>query len=548
MSTPNKAIAATLLVFFLAQAGYANWADTFDDGQFGLGTWQFLSYPQVAGTFAQAFLPGDDGNSYLVLGETSSVSKGGAAFGAGFGSTEVFADVRMGAVVNVAGDASHNYHGLGVRMSYLMSDGTTTPAPGLVASGYVMHVNWENGPANLAIDIEKVVNLQNIMRTDFDVVVPNLGNARSYYAELEAVGAGPVYVTGRLYEYKDGPLVAKTDTMVDTNGNDPWEDANKQDGVFKTGVSGIFAQNERAEPAGFYTTFDDVSSVSDGPAAVAIAPVDGAGDVSVLGELQWVEAAFATGRRLWFGLAGQMQAVDPAPVGTTYDPGRLQPGSTYEWRVDQIGPAGVVEGHTWHFTTGDSVPVDDFEFYAGAVDKLHGQTIPYPAEYTVLTLREPHGVTAHIVPWNYPMQILGRSVGASLAAGNACVVKPAEDACLSVLRVAEMAADCGLPPGGRPDTAGGRAAPSVRLSGRLPAHTGRHVPSSSSVRRTSSLRDWARAMPRKADASSTVPYASGRSAYLGTRSRPSTPVNPSSPTPVYHSTEVIGYPPATGLT
>ncbi len=88
-----------------------------------------------------------------------------------------------------------------------------------------------------------------------------------------------------------------------------------------------------------------------------------------------------------------------------------------------------------------------FEFYAGAADKLHGQTVPYRHGYTVLTLREPHGVTGHIVPWNYPMQIFGRSVGASLAAGNACVVKPAEDACLSVLRVAQMAADCGLPPG-----------------------------------------------------------------------------------------------------
>lgn len=88
-----------------------------------------------------------------------------------------------------------------------------------------------------------------------------------------------------------------------------------------------------------------------------------------------------------------------------------------------------------------------FEFYAGAVDKLHGQTIPYPAEYTVLTLREPHGVTAHIVPWNYPLQIFGRSVAAALAAGNACVVKPAEDACLSLLRVAEIAAQIGLPKG-----------------------------------------------------------------------------------------------------
>ena len=43
-----------------------------------------------------------------------------------------------------------------------------------------------------------------------------------------------------------------------------------------------------------------------------------------------------------------------------------------------------------------------FEFYSGAVDKVHGQTIPFLEDYTVLTLREPHGVTGHIIPWNYP--------------------------------------------------------------------------------------------------------------------------------------------------
>jgi len=88
-----------------------------------------------------------------------------------------------------------------------------------------------------------------------------------------------------------------------------------------------------------------------------------------------------------------------------------------------------------------------FEFYAGACDKLHGETIPYPEGYTVLTWREPHGVTGHIIPWNYPLQIFGRSVGGALAAGNACVVKPAEDACLSLLEVARVAADAGLPAG-----------------------------------------------------------------------------------------------------
>ena len=87
-----------------------------------------------------------------------------------------------------------------------------------------------------------------------------------------------------------------------------------------------------------------------------------------------------------------------------------------------------------------------FEFYAGAADKLHGQTIPYQNGTTVFTLREPHGVTGHIIPWNYPMQIFGRSVGGALAAGNASVVKPAEDACLSLLRIAELAAEI-LPDG-----------------------------------------------------------------------------------------------------
>jgi aldehyde dehydrogenase (NAD+) len=73
---------------------------------------------------------------------------------------------------------------------------------------------------------------------------------------------------------------------------------------------------------------------------------------------------------------------------------------------------------------------------------------PFPTNgYSVLTWREPHGVTGHIIPWNYPMQIFGRSVGGALAAGNVCVVKPAEDACLSLIRVAQLAAEVGFPPG-----------------------------------------------------------------------------------------------------
>jgi aldehyde dehydrogenase (NAD+) len=87
------------------------------------------------------------------------------------------------------------------------------------------------------------------------------------------------------------------------------------------------------------------------------------------------------------------------------------------------------------------------EFYAGAADKLHGETIPYLAGYTVYTLREPHGVTGHIIPWNYPMQIIGRSVVGALAAGNAAVVKPAEEASLTALAFARIADEAGLPAG-----------------------------------------------------------------------------------------------------
>ena len=87
------------------------------------------------------------------------------------------------------------------------------------------------------------------------------------------------------------------------------------------------------------------------------------------------------------------------------------------------------------------------EFYGGAADKVMGETIPLAAGYTALTLREPHGVTGHIVPWNYPMQIIGRSVGAALAMGNACVLKPAEEACLTALAFAELARASGLPAG-----------------------------------------------------------------------------------------------------
>ena len=96
------------------------------------------------------------------------------------------------------------------------------------------------------------------------------------------------------------------------------------------------------------------------------------------------------------------------------------------------------------------------EFYGGAADKVHGETIPYLDGYTVYTLRQPHGVTGHIVPWNYPMQMIGRSVGGALAMGNAAVLKPAEEACLTAIAFAAIAEEAGLPAGALNRRAGPR--------------------------------------------------------------------------------------------
>ena len=88
-----------------------------------------------------------------------------------------------------------------------------------------------------------------------------------------------------------------------------------------------------------------------------------------------------------------------------------------------------------------------FEYYGGAADKIHGDTIPFLDGYLVATVYEPLGVTGHIIPWNYPGQMFGRTIAPALAMGNATVMKPAEEACLVPLRIAELAAEAGFPDG-----------------------------------------------------------------------------------------------------
>src|SRR5215472_5869377 len=93
------------------------------------------------------------------------------------------------------------------------------------------------------------------------------------------------------------------------------------------------------------------------------------------------------------------------------------------------------------------VAIRYFEFYASAVEVLYGETIPVSSDVFIYTLREPFGVTAHIIPWNYPLQIGARTVAPALAAGNCCVLKPAEEAPLTAIHLGRLALEAGLPPG-----------------------------------------------------------------------------------------------------
>jgi len=88
-----------------------------------------------------------------------------------------------------------------------------------------------------------------------------------------------------------------------------------------------------------------------------------------------------------------------------------------------------------------------FEFYAGAADKLHGKTYPRDGAWNSKTIRQPRGISAQITPWNYPITQLARGTAPALAAGNAVVVKPAEQTPLTALLVAELAVEAGLPAG-----------------------------------------------------------------------------------------------------
>ena len=183
--------------------------------------------------------------------------------------------------------------------------------------------------------------------------------------------------------------------------------------------------------------------VASGETLPLINPSDGSEICRVArGSAPDIHAAVSAARSALNGDWGRMTALERGRILTRL--GQL----VLERVEDLAGLEAMDVGKPLTQARADAVALARYcEFYGGAADKVMGETIPYLDGYTVYTLREPHGVTGHIVPWNYPMQIIGRSVGAALAMGNACVLKPAEEACLTALAFAHLAIEAGLPAG-----------------------------------------------------------------------------------------------------
>jgi 4-(gamma-glutamylamino)butanal dehydrogenase len=91
--------------------------------------------------------------------------------------------------------------------------------------------------------------------------------------------------------------------------------------------------------------------------------------------------------------------------------------------------------------------IECIRWHAEAIDKLYGSVAPTGQEHLGMVVREPVGVVACVTPWNFPAQLAAWKLGPALATGNSVVLKPARFTSLSVIRMAELAAEAGLPPG-----------------------------------------------------------------------------------------------------
>ncbi len=174
-----------------------------------------------------------------------------------------------------------------------------------------------------------------------------------------------------------------------------------------------------------------------------IAPADGQVFAQIAaGGADDIDAAVASARRAADGAWGRMPAAERGRI--LYRLGQLIAANADELVALEARDTGKPRAQA-------KADIDAcaryFEFYGGAGDKAHGETIPFLEGYFVATEREAYGVVGIIIPWNYPAQMFGRTIGGALAAGNAAVLKPAEEACMTPLRLGELAIEAGLPEG-----------------------------------------------------------------------------------------------------
>lgn len=145
----------------------------------------------------------------------------------------------------------------------------------------------------------------------------------------------------------------------------------------------------------------------------------------------------------------------------------------------------ISQGKTLRESKGDVAwAARAFEYWAGLADKVEGETIPVPPRRLNYTLREPLGVTVHIVPWNYPIALAARSMAPAIAAGNTVVMKPSEITPLTAIMLGDLALKAGIPKGvvnivtGSGSDAGAALVSDAQVDGIIftgSAETGRHV-------------------------------------------------------------------------
>src|SRR2546421_6113931 len=191
---------------------------------------------------------------------------------------------------------------------------------------------------------------------------------------------------------------------------------------------------------------------------------------------------FIAGQRSWSRSAATFEAIDPATAEgfatvasgdkSDVDAAIAAARAAFEAGWAGLPPvrrvrilnqlAGLLRERRAEFATLESLDVgkplrqaeDDvsaaaayFEFFAGIADKVFGSSIPLGKGFLDFTLREPLGVSAQIVPWNYPLRLASRGIAPALTCGNTVVAKPAAEAGLSIVRLAELAGEAGCPLG-----------------------------------------------------------------------------------------------------